>query len=181
MEAKKGENVVPMEDKGNGHPDGVRPFIVCVSSVTPAEIVYGPLVGALGDEVRAELKDLEVLATDTPPPDYAFDAEIEGIKRVADSAGEENFHLVGFSAGASAALCFAAKHPERAMSLALVEPPFIGGDSEEWSPEEKAFRAKGDEVMTLPPAERMGAFLGMLLRPGVKPPERPPGPPLWGR
>jgi len=154
---------------------GGGPFVVFVSSVTPAEIVYGPLLDVLGDDVRIQLKDLEVLAGDAPPPDYGLDAEVEGIKRVADEAGQESVHLVGFSAGASAALCFAARYPERAASLALVEPPFIGNEGR--TSEEAAFWAEGDQAMAKPPAERMGAFLRMLLRPGVKPPERPSDPP----
>lgn len=162
------------EDRGTSHPGGDHP-VVFVSSVTPARISYGPLLDAIGDEARVELKDLEVLARDAPPPDYKFDLEVEGIKRVADGAERESVHLVGFSAGASAALAFAAKYPERAKSLALVEPPWIGNEG--WTPEETVFWAEGDAAMSLPPAERMGAFLRMLLRTGVQPPPPPPGPP----
>jgi pimeloyl-ACP methyl ester carboxylesterase len=148
---------------------------VSVSSVTPAEITYGPLLGEIGDGATATLKDLEVLAGDTPPPDYGFDLEVEGIGRVLDEAGQQSAHLVGFSAGASAALAFAAKYPGRVESLALIEPPFIGNKAQ--TPEERAFWAEGDEAMAKPPAERMGAFVRMLLRPGVQPPPPPPGPP----
>ena len=165
-------------DRGVGGLGGTRPFVVFVSSVTPAGISYGPLLSVIGDEVTAALKDLEVLAGDAPPPDYAFAAEVEGIRRVADEARQESVHLVGFSAGASAALAFAAKYPERVASLALVEPPFIGNKAR--TPEERAFWAAGDEAMANPPAERMGAFLRMLVRPGVQPPDRPPDPvPPW--
>jgi pimeloyl-ACP methyl ester carboxylesterase len=163
------------EREAAADPGDVRPFVVFVSSVTPAEITYGPLLGAIGDDVRAELKELEVCADDAPPPNFAFDAEVEGIKRVADEAGRGSVHLVGFSAGASAVLSFAARYPARAASLALVEPPFIGNEGR--TPEEVAFWAEGDEVMALPPAERMGAFLRMLVRPGVPPPAPPSGPP----
>ena len=162
-------------NRGDGDLGGTRPFVVFVSSVTPAGIVYGPLLGEIAQEVRPELKELEVLAGDAPPPDYAFDAEVEGIRRVAEEAGQQSVHLVGFSAGASAALAFAAKYPEHAASLALVEPPFIGNGFR--TPEEEAFWAEGDEAMAKPPAKRMGAFLRMLLRPGVQPPARPEGPP----
>lgn len=154
---------------------GGSPFVVLVSGPTPAEITYGPLLATLGDEGRTIPKNLEVCAGDAIPPDFDFDMEVEGIKRVADAAGEENVHLVGFSAGASACLAFAAKHPGRAASLALVEPPFIG--NEDRTPEETAFWVTGDEAMALPPVERMGAFVRMLLRPGVAPLPPPPGPP----
>ncbi len=160
------------EDRGASYPGGVRPFVVFVSSVTPAKITYGPLLDAIGDEARAALKDLEVISGDAPPPGYEFDLEVGGIERVADEAGRGSVHLVGFSAGASAALAFAAKHPERAESLALIEPAWIGNEG--WTPEEAAYWAEADAAMSLPPAERMGAFLRMLLRPGVQPSPRPP-------
>lgn len=163
------------EGRVDNHPAGVLPFVLFISGVTPAQIIYGPLLGVVGDEVQVSLKDLEVFGGDTPPPDYGFDAEVEGIKRVADKAGQESAHLVGFSAGASAALAFAAKYPERAGSLALIEPPWIGNEG--LTPEEAAFWAESDDAMSLPPPERMGRFFRMLLRPGVEPPARPPGPP----
>jgi pimeloyl-ACP methyl ester carboxylesterase len=153
----------------------VRPCVVLVSSPTPAEITYGPLLATLGDDVRAVPKNLEVCAGDDTPPGYEFGMEVEGIKRIADEAGEEKIHLVGFSAGASACLAFAAKHPGRTMSLALVEPPFIGREGR--TPEEIEFFARSESALSLPPAERMGAFMAMVLGPGAKPPEPPPGPP----
>ncbi len=159
------------EDNGGD----IRPFVVLVSSPTPAEITYGPLLAALGDGVRAIPKNLEVCAGDATPSEYGFGMEVEGIKRVADEAGEESIHLVGFSAGASACLAFAAKYPQRASSLALVEPPFIGREGR--TPEEAAFIAEGEAVLSLPPAERMGPFMGMVLDPGATPPEPPPDPP----
>lgn len=134
------------EDRVDNHPGGVRPFVLFISGVTPAEITYGPLLGVVG-----------------------------GIKRVADDAGEESVHLVGYSAGGSAALAFAAKHPERAASLAFIEPPWIGNEG--LTPEETAFWSEGDEVMALPSPEQMGRFFRLVLGPGVEPPARPPGPP----
>lgn len=168
---------MPAEDRGASYPGDVRPFVVFLPGViNPAKISYGPLLGVIGDEVRAAVKELEVYAEETtPPPDYGLDTEVEGIERLADEAGQESVHLVGYSAGASYALAFAAKYPERASSLALIEPAWIGNEG--WTPEETAYWAEADVIMALPPAERMGRFLRMLLRPGVQPPPRPPGPP----
>lgn len=157
------------------HPGDVRPFALFIAGATPAEIVYGPLLGVIGDEVRAELKDPEVFAGEVPAPGYTFDDEVESIRRVADGAGQESIHLVGYSAGGSAALAFAAKYPQRAASLGLIEPPWIGNEG--MTPEEVEFWAEGDEVMSLPPAERMGRFFRLVLGSGVEPPARPPGPP----
>lgn len=167
---------MPAEDNGASYPGGVRPFVMFVpGGITPANITYGPLLGVMGSEVRAEVKELEVYAEDTPTPDYGLDTEVEGIKRLADKAGQESVHLVGYSAGASCALAFAARYPERARSLALIEPAWIGNEGR--TPEEIAYWAESDLTMALPPAERLGRFLRSLLRPGVEPPARPPGPP----
>lgn len=166
---------MPAEVGMDDRPGDGRPFVMFVAGMTPAEIIYGPLLGVIGEEVRAGLKDLEVFAGDAPPPDYGFDMEVEGIKRVADEAGEESFHLVGFSGGGSAGLAFAAKYPGRAASLALIEPAWIGNEG--WTPEESAFWAEGDEAMSLPPPEQMGRFFRLVLGPGVEPPTRPTGPP----
>lgn len=162
-------------DSQDGRAGEAAPFVLFVSSTTPAEITYGALLAALGDEVRMIPKNLEVCAGDTTPPGYDFGMEVEGIERVADEAGQQSVHLVGFSAGASACLAFAAKHPERASSLALVEPPFIGREGR--TPEEAAFFAQSEEALALPPAERMGPFMDTVLGPGAMPPEPPLGPP----
>ncbi len=177
MEAMKGGNAMQTEDKGNGRHNGGRPFVVFVGAITPAEILYAPLLGVLGGEVRTHLKDLEVFVEEGAPSDYSLDAEVEGIKRVADEAGEGSIHLVGLSAGASAALFFAAKYPERASSLALIEPPRTANEG--WSSEDAAYWAESEEVMALPPAERMGRFPRLVLGPGAEPPPRPSGPPPW--
>jgi pimeloyl-ACP methyl ester carboxylesterase len=54
--------------------------------------------------------------------DYTGDPEVGGGLRDADERGWEQFHLVGYSGGGAAALAFAASHPERLASLALLEP-----------------------------------------------------------
>lgn len=140
-----------VENAGGDLCGDARPFVRFVSTVTPAEITYGPLLEAIGAGVRAELKELEVLARDVPPPDYDFGAEVKGIGRAVGGVGQEGVHLVGFSAGANAAPTFAARYPERAQSLALIEPPFVGDGNK--TPEEDAFWA--DAAMALPPPERM--------------------------
>ena len=41
-----------------------------------------------------------------------------GILRAAEAAGFERFHLVGYSGGGAISAAFAARHPERLLSLA---------------------------------------------------------------
>ncbi|MGH2581675.1 MAG: alpha/beta fold hydrolase [Anaerolineales bacterium] len=152
--------------------------VICVpGGVMPAELAYGPLLEALRDDVQPILKDLEVYATESPPPDFGLQLEVEGIRRAADAAGFKSFHLVGYSGGGASSLAFAAKYPERLRSLALIEPAWIG--NEDWTAEDVADWAELDRVMALPAEERSRAFAHWQMRPGVEPPALPipPGPP----
>lgn len=144
-------------------------------SIMPATPAYSALIEALGDDVDARAKDLELYATPTPPPGWSLETEAEGIARFADEAGFERFHLAGYSGGGAACLAFAARQPGRLVSLALMEPAFAG-----WTrmgPEERrvwdAFRAlQGSDG-----PDMMARFQALQLAPGVEPSPPPPGPP----
>ena len=82
-------------------------MILLPGAVLPADLAYGALIDALGDEVEAVAKDLEVYAGDAPPVDYSLDTEVAGVVREADARGWERFHLVGYSGGGAAALAAA--------------------------------------------------------------------------
>ncbi|WP_406633514.1 alpha/beta fold hydrolase [Pseudarthrobacter quantipunctorum] len=100
--------------------------ILLPGAVLPAQEAYGALIEALGPDVQAVAKDLEIYADSEPPPGWSLDTEIDGVLRDADALGWETFHLAGYSGGGAAALAFAAKHPERLLSLALLEPAWAG-------------------------------------------------------
>jgi pimeloyl-ACP methyl ester carboxylesterase len=141
----------------------------------PADLAYRSLLHELGDDVEAIAKDLEVYAGPEPPVDYTLDHEIAGVLRVARDAGFDRFHLVGYSGGGASSVAFAAEHPERLLSLALIEPAWMG--NRELSPEEQGVRHEFDRLATLSSPEMMPAFVAIQLAPGVKPPPPPPGPP----
>jgi pimeloyl-ACP methyl ester carboxylesterase len=155
--------------------DEKPPVIFVPGGVMPGSLSYGPLLNMVGNQIQAIVKELEVYATDSPPADYGLELEVEAIRRAADAAGVDCFHLVGYSAGGAASLAFAARYPERLRSLALIEPawsgPLLPEDAEDW--------AVLKRVMTLPQKEQMAAFIRWHMRPGVEPPElpQPPGPP----
>src|SRR5260370_10439097 len=115
----------------------------------PAELAYGALLDALGDDVEAIAKDLEIYAGPEPPRNYSLDIEIDGLVRAADRAGFDRFHLVGYSAGGASSLAFAARYPDRLLSLALIEPAWLGNEG--LSPEEQAVRREFDRIPALPP------------------------------
>jgi pimeloyl-ACP methyl ester carboxylesterase len=141
----------------------------------PAGIAYGALIDALDDDVEAIAKDLEVYAGPEPPPDYTLAHEIDGVLRTARDAGFERFHLVGYSGGGASSLAFAASCPERLLSLALIEPAWLGNEG--LGPEEEAVWREFERIMSLPPQQMMPAFVAVQLAPGVQPPPPPPGPP----
>lgn len=143
--------------------------ILLPGSVLPAAPAYTPLVAALqarlGTMVRAVSKDLELYAGPTPPADYSLDTEVAGVVRLAGQLGWDSFHLVGYSGGGAAALAFAAKHPERLESLALLEPAWAGNWG--WSSAHRALWKQYAELDGLPPDEFMARFVRLGVRPGV--------------
>ena len=147
-------------------------------SVLPAQAAYGGLVDALGSDVDAVVKDLEVYASPQPPPAYTLDHEVDGVLREADQRGWTAFHLVGYSGGGAASLAFTARHPERLLSLAMLEPAWAG----RWdrTAEEQALWKEYDRLEALPPPDFMRAFMRLGVKPGVELPPSPPGdPPPW--
>jgi pimeloyl-ACP methyl ester carboxylesterase len=154
------------------------PVILLPGIVLPAEPAYGALIAALGSDVEAVAKDLEVYATPEPPEGYSLEVEIAGVVREADQHGWERFHLVGYSGGGAASLAFAASRPERLASLALLEPAWAG--NRDLSPAERAVWLEHDRLSGLPGEEIMSTFTRFGLRPGVPLPAPPTGdPPPW--
>lgn len=143
----------------------------------PAGQAYQGLLGVLGDRVDAVAKDLEVYAGDHPPPGFGLDVEVDGILREAATRGFDRFHLVGYSAGGASSLAFAARHPERLISLALLEPAWGGNER---TAEEGVLMQRFRELDSLPHDEFMAGFMRLQLGPGVEPPPPPGGaPPPW--
>jgi pimeloyl-ACP methyl ester carboxylesterase len=156
-----------------------RPRVLLLPGIVlPAELAYGALIAALGPEVDAVAKELEVYATAEPPEDYALEHEVAGALREADTRGWDRFHLVGYSGGGAVGLALAASDPERLASLALLEPAWAG----DWdlSPAERGVWDELGRLGALPPQELMPGFVRLALKPGVTPPAPPPGdPPPW--
>ncbi len=142
--------------------------------VLPAQPAYAVLLEVLGDRVDAVTKDLEVYAGDAPPADFSLGTEVDGILREADAHGFDRFHLVGYSGGGAASLALAARHGERLLSLALLEPAWAGNERTE---EEDALMRRFHALEQLPPVEFMAGFQRLQLAPGVAPPPAPEGPP----
>jgi pimeloyl-ACP methyl ester carboxylesterase len=154
---------------------GLERVLLLPGGVLPAGLAYTALITALGPEVDAVAKDLEVYAGPQPPPGYSLDTEIAGILREADARGWDTFHLVGYSGGGAASLAFAAKHRERLRSLSLLEPAWAG--NWDWSEAHHALWVQYASLEALAPAEFMAAFLRLGVRPGVSAALPTTGPP----
>ena len=143
--------------------------LVCVNGVVPPELTFAKLVRDV-TERPVRLHDL-VGYSEVLPPGYDIETEIDALGQVVD---ETAVHLLGYSAGASVTLAFAAARPHRVASLTLVEPPWIG------APDGTDFQAHMDEVMLHTPADRRWEeFHRLLTRPGADVPPPPPNPPPW--
>ena len=149
--------------------------ILLPGGVMPAELAYADLIAALGDDVRAVAKELEMYAGPEPPSGYTLETEVDGILRTSSEAGFDRFHLVGYSGGGASSLAFAAAHPERLLSLALIEPAWLGNEG--LGADEQAVWREFERIMDLPPDQLMPAFVANQLAPGVEPPPPPSGPP----
>jgi pimeloyl-ACP methyl ester carboxylesterase len=146
--------------------------------VLPAELAYPALLEALGEGVDARAKELEVYADAEPRPDYGLETELSGILREAESAGFERFHLVGYSGGGAISAAFAARYPDRLLSLSLLEPAWVG--NERRSEPELRVQKEFDRTWQLPEDALMRRFVELQLAPGVEPPPAPTGPtPRW--
>jgi pimeloyl-ACP methyl ester carboxylesterase len=143
--------------------------------VLPAALAYPALIAALGDGVHVVAKELEVYAESEPPRRYGLNTEVNGIAREADAVGFDRFHLVGYSGGGASSLAFASTYPNRLLSLALLEPAWAGNEG--LGTEERSLWSEFDAIMTLPPEQRMPAFMRVQLAPGVPLPPPPDGPP----
>jgi pimeloyl-ACP methyl ester carboxylesterase len=151
-----------------------HPVIFLPGILMPAELRYAALLEALGDEVDAVVKDLEIYATSPPSPDHSLASEVAGIDRVADEAGFERFHLYGHSGGGAVVLAYVAEHQDRVLSMAVDEP------ASDFSLESQAaVLEQARKLQELPPSEGIAGFIDQMFRTGVArpaPPERPSPP-----
>jgi pimeloyl-ACP methyl ester carboxylesterase len=119
--------------------------ILLAGGVLPAALAYGALLQTLGGEVEPVAKGLEVYAGVVPAPGRTLDVEVDGVLRTAGAAGFDRFHVVGYWAGGASSLAFAARHPERLRSLALIEPAWAGNDG--LDPAEDAVGRQFDRIV----------------------------------
>lgn len=142
--------------------------------ITPAADRYGPLLGVLGDQVTAVVKDLEVYRG-ARDDGYGLEVEVAGVLHAADDAGLDRFHYVGYSAGGAIGLAVAARHPQRLLSLVVDEPPT------DWSAEDLdgAYWRCMHAALDAPPEQVVPAFARLQVAEDVELPPPAGPPPPW--
>ncbi|HZJ54582.1 MAG TPA: alpha/beta fold hydrolase [Myxococcaceae bacterium] len=80
--------------------------------------------------------------SDWAPPELSFDRFVSDLATVFDAAAVERAPLVGLSQGASVAVAYAARHPERVSALIL-----IGGCARGWRAKNKPRLTRAFEAM----------------------------------
>ena len=154
------------------------PAILLPGIITPAELTYRHLLPALDGARTVIARDLAIYADGAPPPDYGLDMEVDALLRAADAAGFDRFHLGGFSGGGAISAAFAARHPGRLASLALMEPAWFGNEGQ--TGDEIAVREAVRATEDLPYAEMLAAFARLNVADDVELAAPPPGdPPAW--
>lgn len=154
------------------------PVILLPGIITPVDITYRYLMPLLEGRANVVGRDLAIYANGAPPPDYSLDMEVDAIVEAADKAGYDRFHLGGFSGGGAISAAFAARHPDRLASLALMEPAWFGNEGQ--SADEIAVREAVEATEDLPYDEMLAAFARLNVADDVELPAPPQGdPPAW--
>jgi pimeloyl-ACP methyl ester carboxylesterase len=141
--------------------------LICLNGVVPARLTFAALAAALG---FGELRDLA--AYQTSLDGYTLDTELAALSAAIHP--RPAVHLLGYSAGASVALAYAARHPTTVATLTLIEPPWTG------LPDPSGFTDRMDKIMLhTAPDRRWPVFHELLTRPGADVPPPPATPPPW--
>ena len=100
---------------------------------------------ALVDRYRLVRFDMRGHGASPLPPgfEWSLDSMVDDLLAVADATGLDRFHLVGESAGGTAGLAFAARHPGRVLSLTVSNGTHLGGALENLEPWKRLIHEEG--------------------------------------
>ena len=124
---------------------GPAPTVIFHHGVASCAAAWDGWIPALVGRCRLVRFDLRGHGASPLPPgfEWSLDSTVDDLGAVADAAGAERFHLVGESLGGTVALAFAARHPERVLSLTVSNGTHLGGAIENLEPWERLIREEG--------------------------------------
>ena len=125
--------------------EGPAPTVIFHHGVASCAAAWDGWTPALVGRHRLVRFDLRGHGASPLPPgfEWSLDATVGDLAAVADAAGAERFHLVGESLGGTVALAFAARHPERVLSLTVSNGTHLGGAIKNLEPWERLIRGEG--------------------------------------
>ncbi len=104
---------------------GAEPPVVCLPGGPMRAGAYLGDLGGLGAHRRMAVLDLRGTGDSAEPVDpgtYRCDRQVEDVEALRKHLGLDRFDLLGHSAGASLAVRYAERYPERLRRLALITP-----------------------------------------------------------
>ncbi len=143
--------------------------VLLLHGFTGSKENYLPLLAKLDDASRVLVPDLPGWGESSrrEKSDYGISAQVERLERFLDTQRIARVHLVGHSMGGHIAGVFAAEHPERVATLALVDTAGV-----RFEPNAFALRVmRGETPFNVGTAAEFDAFMAELF---TKPPFLPP-------
>ncbi len=125
--------------------EGPGPTVLFHHGVGACAAVWDGWIPTLIERYRLVRFDLRGHGASALAPgfEWSLDAAVDDLEAVADAAGAERLHLAGESLGGTVALAFAARHPERVLSLTVSNGTHQGGAIENLEPWERLIREEG--------------------------------------
>lgn len=125
--------------------EGPAPTVLFHHGVGACGAVWDGWTTALAGRFRLVRFDLRGHGASPLPPgfEWSLDSTVDDLGAVADAAGADRFHLVGESLGGTVALAYAARRPERVLSLTVSNGTHLGGAIENLDPWQRLIREEG--------------------------------------